>query len=62
MPELPEVETTKNGLELLLSKKTITKVEVLNPNLRWYVDSSLLIHRLTIRQLNLFLEGVNISF
>ena len=41
MPELPEVETTKNGLELLLSKKTITKVEVLNPNLRWYVDSSI---------------------
>jgi len=41
MPELPEVETTKNGLELLLSNKTITKVEVLNPNLRWCVDSSI---------------------
>ena len=42
MPELPEVETTKNGLELLLSKKTITKVEIFNPNLRWKVDRSII--------------------
>jgi len=42
MPELPEVETTKNGLEILLSKKTITKVEIFNPNLRWKVDRSII--------------------
>ena len=41
MPELPEVETTKNGLEKLLTKKIITKVEILNPNLRWRIDSSI---------------------
>jgi len=41
MPELPEVETTKNGLAKLLSSKTITKVEIRNPNLRWKVDQSI---------------------
>jgi len=41
MPELPEVETTKNGLAKLLSCKTITKVEIRNPNLRWIVDQSI---------------------
>ena len=41
MPELPEVETTKNGLKKLLTNKSITKVEILNPNLRWTVDQSI---------------------
>jgi len=41
MPELPEVETTKNGLEKLLNNKRITKVVILNPNLRWIVDQSI---------------------
>jgi len=41
MPELPEVETTKIGLEILLSNKKITKVEILNSNLRWTVDKSI---------------------
>ena len=41
MPELPEVETTKNGLEKLLTKKIITKVEICNPNLRWKIDGSI---------------------
>ena len=41
MPELPEVETTKNGLEQLLTNKTITNVEIRNPNLRWKVDQSI---------------------
>jgi len=41
MPELPEVETTKNGLVKLLSSKTITKVEIHNPKLRWIVDKSI---------------------
>jgi len=41
MPELPEVETTKNGLERLLTNRKITKVEILNSNLRWVVDQSI---------------------
>jgi len=41
MPELPEVETTKNGLVTLLTDKRITKVEIRNPNLRWRVDDSI---------------------
>jgi len=41
MPELPEVETTKNGLVKLLTNKRITKVEIRNPNLRWRVDDSI---------------------
>jgi len=41
MPELPEVETTKNGLAKLLTNKPITKVEIRNPNLRWKVDDSI---------------------
>jgi len=41
MPELPEVETTKIGLEKLLTKQKITKVEILNSNLRWIVDESI---------------------
>jgi len=42
MPELPEVETTKKGLEQLLTNKTITNVEIRNPNLRWIVDKSII--------------------
>ena len=41
MPELPEVETTKIGLEQLLINKTITKVEIVNPSLRWKIDRSI---------------------
>jgi len=41
MPELPEVETTKNGLDKLLTNKKITKVEILNSNLRWIVDETI---------------------
>ena len=41
MPELPEVETTKNGLAKLLTGKVITKVEIRNSNLRWKVDQSI---------------------
>jgi len=51
MPELPEVETTKNGLEKILTKKKITKVEILNSNLRWIVDEAIrsMINNQTIR-------------
>jgi len=41
MPELPEVETTKNGLAKLLTNKIITNVVILNSNLRWIVDQSI---------------------
>jgi len=41
MPELPEVETTKNGLAKLLTNKTIIDVEIRNPNLRWIIDQSI---------------------
>jgi len=41
MPELPEVETTKNGLTKLLTNKIITNVVILNSNLRWIVDQSI---------------------
>ena len=42
MPELPEVETTKNGLESILTNKTIIDVEIRNPNLRWVLDQSII--------------------
>jgi len=41
MPELPEVETTKNGLALFLTNKKIIDVEIRNPNLRWKLDQSI---------------------
>ena len=41
MPELPEVETTKNGLAKILTNKIITNVEIRNSNLRWNVDQSI---------------------
>ena len=53
MPELPEVETTKNGLESLLSNKTITNVEILNPNLRWKINQSI-ISKLNNKTINSF--------
>ena len=41
MPELPEVETTRRGLEPLLVGQTIIAVNVRQPKLRWPVESSL---------------------
>lgn len=35
MPELPEVETTKNGISPYVVNKPITKVIIRNPQLRW---------------------------
>ena len=37
MPELPEVETTKNAI-LPFKGKTLQRVIVNNPSLRWPVD------------------------
>jgi len=41
MPELPEVETTKNGLAKILTNKTILNVVIRNSSLRWIVDQSI---------------------
>ena len=41
MPELPEVETTRRGLEPLLVGQTIVDVDVRQPSLRWPVDGAL---------------------
>lgn len=41
MPELPEVETTRRGIEPHIYKQTVTDVVVRNNNLRWPVPSNL---------------------
>lgn len=41
MPELPEVETTKRGLEPLLVGQTIAALEIRDPRLRWPVEAAL---------------------
>lgn len=41
MPELPEVETTLRGLERPMTGRTITRVVVRNPALRWPVPAHL---------------------
>jgi formamidopyrimidine-DNA glycosylase len=41
MPELPEVETTRRGLEPLLVGQSIVDLEIREPRLRWPVDPSL---------------------
>jgi formamidopyrimidine-DNA glycosylase len=41
MPELPEVETTKRGLEPLLVGQTIANLEIRDPRLRWPVEAAL---------------------
>ncbi|MBI3899784.1 MAG: bifunctional DNA-formamidopyrimidine glycosylase/DNA-(apurinic or apyrimidinic site) lyase [Gammaproteobacteria bacterium] len=42
MPELPEVETTRRGIEPFLVGQHVGRVLVRNPRLRWRVPSSLL--------------------
>ncbi|MBX2837864.1 MAG: bifunctional DNA-formamidopyrimidine glycosylase/DNA-(apurinic or apyrimidinic site) lyase [Gammaproteobacteria bacterium] len=39
MPELPEVETTRRGIEPFLVDNVITKLDVHNSNLRWPVPA-----------------------
>ncbi len=41
MPELPEVETTRSGIEPHICRQTISGVTVRNPNLRWPVPANL---------------------
>ncbi|WP_019558688.1 bifunctional DNA-formamidopyrimidine glycosylase/DNA-(apurinic or apyrimidinic site) lyase [Thioalkalivibrio sp. ALE12] len=63
MPELPEVETTRRGLEPLLAGRRITAFEVREPRLRWPVPEDLTtrladaqVHRLARRAKYLLLE------
>ena len=41
MPELPEVETTRRGIEPHVVGKTVTRLVVRNPRLRWRVPEKL---------------------
>lgn len=41
MPELPEVETTRLGLTPALVGRTLRRVEIRNPRLRWPIPSDL---------------------
>ncbi len=41
MPELPEVETTRRGIEPHLQGRTIKKLVVRQPSLRWPVPDNL---------------------
>ncbi len=41
MPELPEVETTRRGLQPLILDKTIDHIEVRNPQLRWPIPDNI---------------------
>lgn len=51
MPELPEVETTKNGVRPHVLNKVVSKVVVRQPSLRWPVPSDLaqLINNATLK-------------
>ena len=42
MPELPEVETTRRGIEPYLKGQTITEITVRQPKLRWPVPEVLM--------------------
>lgn len=42
MPELPEVETTRRGIEPLVADKVVDQVLIYNDSLRWPVPQSLL--------------------
>lgn len=50
MPELPEVETVRRGLEPVMTGQVIAHAEVRRPDLRWPLPDKLA-HRLTGRQI-----------
>lgn len=41
MPELPEVETTRRGLEPLITNQTVSKVSIYQKKMRWEIPSSI---------------------
>ena len=44
MPELPEVETTKRGIEPHITNRTISNISVFDSRLRWPVPAELITH------------------
>lgn len=54
MPELPEVETTRRGIEQAALNRVLEKLVVRNPNLRWPIPAELpkQIGRQTIRRVD----------
>ncbi len=51
MPELPEVETTLRGIAPHIQGKTVTRLEVRQPRLRWPIPADLDLQGQTLRQL-----------
>ena len=41
MPELPEVEATRRGLEPLITNQTVSKVSIYQKKMRWEIPSSI---------------------
>lgn len=41
MPELPEVETTRRGIEPWLQGRTVTGIQVRQPQLRWVIPAAI---------------------
>jgi formamidopyrimidine-DNA glycosylase len=41
MPELPEVETTRRGLEPLITKRRVSSIHIYNKKLRWDIPTHL---------------------
>ena len=52
MPELPEVETTLNGIAPLIENSTVTSVKVENHNLRYGINPN--INKILRKKKNLF--------
>jgi DNA-(apurinic or apyrimidinic site) lyase (EC 4.2.99.18)/Formamidopyrimidine-DNA glycosylase (EC 3.2.2.23) len=42
MPELPEVETTRRGLEKYILGQTIDRVDIHQPKLRWPIPDNII--------------------
>ena len=43
MPELPEVETTRKGLEPLIVDRIITSIHIYKEKLRWEIPKHLIV-------------------
>ncbi len=64
MPELPEVETTRRGIEPHLNNATVEHIIVRNPNLRWKVNPDLatIIKNLKIKRVHRRAKYLLITF
>ena len=59
MPELPEVETTRRGLEPLIVDRKITSVHIYKKKLRWEIPKHLVD---TLKNQTILLSTVPLSF